>query len=157
MAVELVRTGRPFIYAGLPTILAVSLVLVSGAAELILDHDILGRDASGTPALASLPVIRTAIDIWNMAVIYLAPPALAIGFLILGVRRHVSLNAVIVGGIAACVIGAFLNLDAVWTGIPGTSRLDIGTVPSLGLGINRVFANLVLYGIAAFLVIPRRH
>jgi hypothetical protein len=149
------RVSR-ILLATVPAVVLLLLIVASATAEIVLDHEILGLDANGMPVLAFMPVVQGIIAAWNLAVIYLAPPALAILFLLVGTRRHWNLNALMIGGAAACIIGGFLNLEAVWTGVKGTSYLDVGLVESVSLGVARALVNLVLFGAAAFLFIPRR-
>lgn len=148
-------TRLPVLFASLPTFLLLLLVAVSAATEIVLDHEILGRDANGMPVLASLPVVRAFVAAWNLAVIYLAPPALAILFLIAGAKRRVNLNAIMFGGALVCVVGGFLNLEAARTGIEGMSHLDVGPVSSIGTGVIRALVNLAIFGVAVFLLTPR--
>jgi hypothetical protein len=98
------------------------------------------------------------VAVWNLLVVYLAPVAIAILFLILGTRRRWNLNALMIGGAAVCVIGGFVDLDVL--DIPsmaiGTAYVDVGFVSSTTLGIVRAVVNLVAFGVVAFLFIPRR-
>jgi hypothetical protein len=152
-----VRPVSAIVLALVPTVVLAVLVVGSGAAEIVLDHDVLGRDEAGMPALASMPFLRGVIDVWNLLVIYAGPPLIAVLFLVLGRHRwRWNVNALMLGGAAVCVIGGFVNFEAVWTGVKGTSNLVIGPVESTTLGIVRAVVNLALFGLAAFLLLPRK-
>lgn len=120
--------------------------------NVVLDYDILGRDAEGWQVLYKTPELRYAVDVFHAAIVYLLPPALAVGFLALGRKLRVRTLWILFGGVLVSIAGSVHVIEAAWTGVRGTSGLRIGLVDD-GLVVTvRLIANLAFYAIAFFVI-----
>jgi predicted permease len=149
------RHPLPF-FVALPVVTLAIIVIVSAAAEIVLDHYVLSRATNGMPLLYSLPWARNLVAWWNLALIYLAPVLMALAVWKVGKAREVHSTWLMVGGALICVVGGIQLIEAVWTGIKGTSGLRIGPVCSLTTAAIRIAANLAVFGGIVFLSQRRR-
>jgi hypothetical protein len=144
------RHPLPF-FVVLPVITLAVIVIASGAAEIALDHFIFGRAANGIPLLYTLPWTRNLIAGWNLTLVYVAPVLIAVAVWKIGSARKASATWLIVGGSVICVVGGVHYIEAVWTGIKGTSGLRIGPVHDLPTAATRSAANLAVFVSYVFL------
>ena len=135
----------------MPTVVLAVLMIVAVFAAVVLDHDILGRDADGWPVLYKTPLLREAVDVFHVLVMCVLPILVAIGFLRIGVRRGARLLWVVSGGMLACIFGGVWSINAAWTGIKGTSDLVI-TIEDPWVIAARVAASLIVYALAVRLI-----
>ena len=139
------------VFGVVPLMLLLAIVIASGAAEIVLDHAILGRNAVGMPVLQTLPALRGAINLWNLALVYVLPAALATWFVLWGMRRGVRWEWVVSGAALMCAAGSFHRIQTVWTGIKGTSQLAIGIETHPELVLVRLALNVAAIGAAFWL------
>ena len=141
--------AAPIVIVG-PIVLLILGVIAAALATLVLDHDILGRDADGWPVLYKTPTLRYAVDIFHAAIVYLLPFALAIGFLSFGRRLAVREIWIMLGGLLVLSVGSVHVIEAVWTGVKGTSDLRIGIVDDPLVFAFRLIPSASLYLAASF-------
>jgi hypothetical protein len=123
------------------------------AGTIVLDHDVLGRDANGWPVLYTTPALRYAVDGVHLAAVYALPSAIAIGFLSLG-RRSGATSSAIAGGAIVCALGALPLIEAVWTGVKGTSGLSLDLADDWVVAAARAGASLAI--LAGAVLLSRR-
>jgi hypothetical protein len=133
------------VFGVLPLVLLLAIVIASGGAQIVLDHEILGRNAAGMPVLQTLPLLRGAINLWNLALIYVLPAMLAAWFAVWGTWRGVRWGWIVAGAGLVCIVGSLHHIQTVWTGIKGTSQLAIGIEMHPALVLLRLAANLVIF------------
>ena len=129
-------------------------VVASGAAEIFLDHDVLGRATNGLPLLSTLPWARSLVAGWNLALVYLAPALISIAAWVFGRTRNVG-TWTIIGGTIVCFVGGFHYIEAGWTGVKGTSVLRVGFVDDFPTAAVRIGLNLVMF--MGAVLISNRH
>jgi hypothetical protein len=144
------------VFGFLPFALLLVIVVASGDAQIVLDHEILGRNAAGMPVLQTLPLLRGAINLWNLALVYVLPAALAAWFAVWGARRGVRRGWIVSGAALVCVIGSVHRIQTVWTGIKGTSQLAIGIETHPALMLLRLAFNLAILAAAFWLARRKR-
>ena len=135
------------IFGLLPTVALALLMVAAVFATVILDHDILGRDADGWPVLYKTPPLRVAVDAFHVLVMCVLPVLVAIGFLKAGARHGARRLWVVSGGVLACLFGSVWLIHAAWTGVKGTSDLVVGIEEPWVIAA-RLAASLVLYALA---------
>lgn len=109
-----------------PLIALAALVIGSAAAEIALDHLVLGRGPDGMPALENLPLIQFGITAWNQALMYVAPPAAIVLICALANKHGVAQSWKAAGGGLIVLAGSLYHVQTVWTGVKGTSQLYMG-------------------------------
>src|SRR5262249_33221442 len=109
----------------LPALVLVTLLIATAVGTVVLDHDVLGRDAEGWPILYKTTWLRYAVDFVHLGALYVLPPAVAVAFLVLALRTNSPLIWPILGGIIVCTLGSTGVIEAGWTGIKGSSTLNI--------------------------------
>lgn len=134
----------------LPPFMLALVILASATAELLIDHDVFGRAPDGFPRLYETPSARNAIAGWNLALNYAAPLVIAIAIWISGRARNVAPAWLIAGAGIICIAGGIYDVEVVWTGVRGTSRLLMGWMDDTALVAARIVANASLFALAAF-------
>jgi hypothetical protein len=136
----------------LPTVVLLASIILSMIGTIVLDHDILGRDADGWPVMYKTPAIRNAVDAFHMIVVYALPPLIGVLFFVWGRRIGAARWWVLAGGVLVCTVGSFHVVEAVWTGVKGTSDLRLAIVDDATVAITRLCINLGVYAaaVAAF-------
>ncbi len=142
------------VFGVVPTILLAVCIVLAAIATIVLDHVILGRDAEGWPVLYKTPLLRHAVEIFHLEIVYALPAVLAVAFLTWGRRAGAGRFWVLLGGVLVCAFGSVHVIEAAWTGVKGTSQLSIGLVESAGVAAARLAANLAIY--AAAVAVLRR-
>jgi hypothetical protein len=134
------------IFGLLPAVLLA--VLLMASATVVLDHDVLGRDADGWPVLYKTPILREAVDAIHVLTMCVLPVLVAIGFLKLGMKHGARPLWIVLGGVLACPFGSVWLIEAIWTDVKGASGLLIG-IEETGVIAARLVASLTVYAIAA--------
>ena len=141
-----------FVFGVMPTVVLALSIVLAALATIVLDHDILGRDADGWPVLYKTPLLRHAVDVFHLGVTYVLPLAVALPFLAIGQRVGAKTVWVVVGGMLACAVGSVYFIEAGWTGVKGASDLHIGLVDNGVVLAARLAGNMAIYAIASLLI-----
>ncbi len=147
---------RSSLYGYGPFLVFVLVVAVSAVVEALIDLELFGRAANGSPELNTVPVLEIVIGAWNLAVTYLGPIVIAVAFLLHGIRHRAPVNPMMLGGILVCFAGGF-SLVGLWATIDGMEHLGTGFADGPAHATIRIIVNLMLFGTVAFLMLPRRN
>ena len=140
------------VFGVMPTVALAVCIVLAAVATIVLDHAILGRDADGWPVLYKTPLLRHAVEIFHLEIVYALPAVLAVAFLAWGQRAGAGRVWILLGGVLVCAFGSVHVLEAAWTGVKGTSQLSIGLADSAAVAAARLAVNFALYAaaVAAF-------
>ena len=101
--------------------------------------------------------LKLGVNGWIWIVTYAAPLAIAAFFLSIGIRQRMATHWMLLGVGVAAFIGAFHEVGAHWSDLPGQSELSVGfgLAPPFAFGINRVLANMAIAAFGTWLWIGR--
>lgn len=121
--------------------------------EFVVAHEWVAEalgSANSVPGVMPPGWVRTTVALWNGAMTYVVPLAIAAVVCLVGTRQRMPLRWTMAGATTVLVFGAFHFLFAKWSNIPHQSSIDVSYI---GPGYTRDMIHLCLERLAANLCI----